>query len=118
MNDSVVILTNLTLLIPLAVFAWHFAASSIGVPRLFFLICALVLSVPLGGTLAAAIALVYGEPIAMNSFSWVDHPTYALRVFATCSVVGGLFSYGLAKAFPSAKSSTVKGAIWTKESAS
>lgn len=98
--NATTVTTNLALLVPLSSLLWVFVlprTAPRAVPVIFWLAPLAVCIVPLGGFLAAMIALAFGEHLALAPFSWIDSPLLALKVISTCGLVGGLFSYGLAK---------------------
>lgn len=97
MNASSVFM-NLATLVPLAVLSWFLVLPAKGPAyrRLVWWPVAAVVIVPLGGYLGAAVGVAFDEPLQLAPFSWVERPFFAARVIATCAVVGGGFSFGVA----------------------
>lgn len=89
---------NLALLVPLSCLLWWLVlprAGSRAVPVVLWLVPLAICTVPLGGFLAAMVALSFGEHLALAPFSWVDRPLFAAKVILACGLVGGFFSYGV-----------------------
>lgn len=97
--DTSAVAANLLGLAPLSVLAWFLVLPRNGESRLSRIgwwPLAVIVIVPLGGFLTAAVSLAFGEPLRLAPFSWIDRPLFAIKVITACGVVGAGWSYGVA----------------------
>ncbi|APP78119.1 hypothetical protein BJD12_22555 (plasmid) [Xanthomonas vesicatoria ATCC 35937] len=96
--DATSVFMHLATLAPLGVLVWFLVLPTNGA---FYsrVVCwprAAVVFVPLGGYIGATVGVAFDEPLRLAPFSWVERPLFAAKVYATCAVVGGGWSYGVA----------------------
>ncbi|MCS4309480.1 hypothetical protein M2404_003852 [Rheinheimera pacifica] len=96
--NTLIVMKNLVLLLPISIILWFLVLSNARyrlLPRFVYIPFLLIITVPLGGYLGAAVAAAFGENLDLAPFSWVEQPLFAAQVIGTCFLVGGSSSYGL-----------------------